>query len=202
MSASPYGYSFDPPEALRVPTPRPPVDVPSSKSTTSSPPAQTRFEQLLESSDLPEPGPAYFEARRALWHTPIPHDQQPEPLATSVSRQRLEELLNTHEGKLDEDDVWYNGLDKVWKGLITGARLKRRLPLRYLIQILQAGWVRDGTWPKGGVAPDPDDELEPTQEATDVPSAATSAMTSLVALPSFGPARQHPANRNRSIMIP
>lgn len=28
------------------------------------------------------------------------------------------------------------------------------------IRVLQAGWIRDGTWPQGVAAPDPDDILE------------------------------------------
>lgn len=29
---------------------------------------------------------------------------------------------------------------------------------------MQAGWIRDGTWPRGAVAPEPDDVLESAQE--------------------------------------
>ncbi|KAK7695736.1 hypothetical protein QCA50_000372 [Cerrena zonata] len=181
MSTSPYGHSFET-DALRVPTPRPPLPLQESPSSLTTTEVKSHFENLMETANLPEPGPAYFEARRALWHTPSPHIERG-PRITPPNRRKLEDILQKFDGKLDEDEVWFNGLDKVWKGLITGARLRTSLSLRYLIQILQAGWVRDGTWPKGGIAPDPDDELNTMQNHSNVPSASTSAYASRVGSP-------------------
>ncbi|KAF8477877.1 hypothetical protein JB92DRAFT_3049539 [Gautieria morchelliformis] len=96
---------------------------------------------------MPPPGPALFVARRALWLAP-PADtpREPHPASASTSRAKLEVLLS-QEGRADDDVVWDAGLRSVWKGLISGGRLRRRLPLRMVIKILKAGWLRDGTWP-------------------------------------------------------
>ncbi|KAL6299720.1 hypothetical protein BKA93DRAFT_741931 [Sparassis latifolia] len=115
------------------------------------------FEALLKTADLPLPGPAYFCARRALWWAPGPCPAQ--VVETSPSRRKLENLLN--EGGAEESkQVWDAGLAKVWESLVSGVRLKKRLPLSMVIKILKAGWIQDGTWPRGGVAPEPDDVLE------------------------------------------
>ncbi len=68
-------------------------------------------------------------------------------------------------GALERPDVWDAGLNRVWKGLVEGGRLKNFLPLRAVVclpfprilflitllglqvKILYAGWRRDGTWP-------------------------------------------------------
>jgi hypothetical protein len=111
---------------------------------------------LATATDLPPPGPAYYAARRALWLTPLPSSQA-RSLEPSSSRQKLENLLNSP-GAACDDVVWKGGVEKVWKGLAAGGRLKRRLPLNLIIQIIHSAWLRDpDTWPPGAVAPEPDD---------------------------------------------
>ncbi|KAH9951739.1 hypothetical protein B0H21DRAFT_664895, partial [Amylocystis lapponica] len=114
------------------------------------------FERILKTADLPPGGPAYFSARRALWFAPGP--TPPQPTEASTSRRRLEYLLN-RDGAAESAEVWDAGLGKVWSGLLSGVRLKKRLPLSMVVKIVHTGWIRDGTWPKGGVAPEPDDVL-------------------------------------------
>ncbi|KAF7792905.1 hypothetical protein EIP86_004007 [Pleurotus ostreatoroseus] len=134
----------------------------------------SRFEQIIESTLLPPSGPAHFAARRALWRRPISF-----PPPRTEQSAKLRELLD-QEGAVDSDEVWNNGLDKIWKGVTSGERLKRRLPMRYLIKILQAGWVRDGTWPRGYTAPEPDDEVTVVEPDVtfELPPAATSSYPS------------------------
>ena len=132
MPSSPFGHSFET-DALRVPTPRPPLQTQDEAVTAT--PEKSHFEKLMDSANLPEPGPEYFEARRLLWHTPSPHYQE-QNRSTPPNRRRLEDILQKYDGRLDEDEIWSNGLDKVWKGLITGARLKLKLPLRYLVSVV------------------------------------------------------------------
>jgi len=117
------------------------------------------FDDILAAADLPPPGPAYYTARRALWLTPSPslHVQPREP---STSRQKLENLLNPP-GAVCDERVWKGGVEKVWKGLAAGGRLKRGLPLNLVIRIIHSAWLRDPeTWPSGAVAPETDDILE------------------------------------------
>ena len=80
-------------------------------------------------------------------------------------------------GALERPDVWEAGLNKVWKGLVEGGRLKKFLPLRAVVclpfplvslflflstllglqvKILYAGWRRDGTWPDNATVVDED----------------------------------------------
>ena len=87
-----------------------------------------RFEQVIENTLLPPPGPAHFAARRALWRRPISF-----PPPRTEQSAKLRELLD-QEGAVDSDEVWNNGLDKIWKGVTGGGRLKRRLPMRYLVR--------------------------------------------------------------------
>ncbi|KAI0796827.1 hypothetical protein C8Q75DRAFT_802504 [Abortiporus biennis] len=135
------------------------------------------FQDLLETTDLPEQGPALFAARRALWYARRTDIEAPE---TSHMNSTLEAVLNGDRA-LDSDEVWNAGLGRIWKGIVGGSRLKRRLPLNSVIKILQAGWVREGTWPRGGIAPDSDDDLQ--YQDTDVASAATSELTSRISSP-------------------
>ncbi|KZT13082.1 uncharacterized protein LAESUDRAFT_616871, partial [Laetiporus sulphureus 93-53] len=114
------------------------------------------FKQRLAATEMPPPGPAYFDARRALWWTP--GAKPPRQAKTSAARRRLERLLSQN-GATESDQVWTSGLNEVWKALISGSPLKIPLPLDMVVKILMAGWIRDGTWPRGGVAPEPDDEL-------------------------------------------
>ncbi|EJD01628.1 uncharacterized protein FOMMEDRAFT_88918, partial [Fomitiporia mediterranea MF3/22] len=99
---------------------------------------------------LPEPGLSYFERRRAIWTTSPPNP--PEPSSPSPSRIKLEALLS-QQGAVESEEVWRAGLKNVWKGLVGGNQLRKRLPLTIVLKILQAGWLRDGTWPEGMVAP-------------------------------------------------
>jgi len=110
---------------------------------------------ILAASELPPPGPDHYAARRKLWLTPR-HAVVSSPPESSTSRQRLEKLLSSP-GAAESDDVWDNGIEKVWKGLNAGGRFKRRLPMALIIKIVHAAWLRDDTWPPGGVAPEPDD---------------------------------------------
>jgi hypothetical protein len=90
----------------------------------------------------------------------------------STSRQRLEQLLSAP-GAAESEETWKSGIERVWKGLVTGEKLKRRLPMNLVIKIIHAGWLRDPeTWPPGAIAPEPDDVLE--DSATFHPNGAVS----------------------------
>ncbi|KAF8592173.1 hypothetical protein K439DRAFT_1283552, partial [Ramaria rubella] len=95
-------------------------------------------------ASLPPPGPAHYEARRALWLAP-PATPPPAP-PSSTARAKLQSLLS-REDAVESDEVWDSGVKSVWKGLVGGGRLRRRLPLTMVIKVLKAGWLRDGTWP-------------------------------------------------------
>src|SRR5277367_6114545 len=103
-----------------------PLNLTSGRNTSTS------FEDLLASTSLPPPGPSYYVARRALWladsHLPLPTSEP------STSRQRLEYLLS-QPGGTENEAVWKGGVEKVWKGLVAGGRLKRRLPMRLVVRI-------------------------------------------------------------------
>lgn len=97
------------------------LKTPSRSSSTSS-----SFEELLSTTPLPPPGPAHYAARRALWLAPPPvPPAAPEP---SSSNHRLEQLLS-QPGGIESEAVWKGGIEKVWRGLVAGGRLKRRLPM-------------------------------------------------------------------------
>jgi len=77
---------------------------------------------------------------------------------------------------LTNDDVWFGSVEKIWKGLGAGGRLKRRLPMRLVIKIIHSAWLRDQTWPAGEMAPEPDDELPDLPPAPIIqPASATSS---------------------------
>ena len=145
---------------------------PSSSSSILAPPLTTSIapcdtasatEQCftLPPASMPPPGPEYYEARRALWLTAPPSIPcQPYPPSPSTSRAKLEVLLN-QESKADDDSVWNSGLRSVWKGLVGGGRLRRRLPLAMVVRdlfvcvVLQITSCRHGTADKdieGGMA--------------------------------------------------
>lgn len=44
------------------------------------------------------------------------------------------------------------------------------------LKILQAGWIREGTWPKGAIAPDSDDAPEAQLPETTESAATTSSV--------------------------
>ncbi|KAG2152406.1 hypothetical protein BD769DRAFT_1404959 [Suillus cothurnatus] len=121
--------------------------LPSPKKSTSS--------SLISNPEFPPSGPAHYAARRALWLTPTKVHHRSSP---SSSRQRLEQLLS-EPGAVNNEQVWKDGIEKVWKGLVNGGRLKRSLPLALVIKVIHAGWLRDpDTWPSGAVAPDSDQD--------------------------------------------
>ncbi|TFK43721.1 hypothetical protein BDQ12DRAFT_718914 [Crucibulum laeve] len=140
---------------------------PQSPPIDPSPPES--FDQLLASAHMPPPGPEYYAARRRLWltpqHKPPPTQPPPEP---SSSRQRLEKVLSKSDA-VYSDAAWKSSIETVWKGLSSGGRLKRRLPLRLIMKVIHAAWIRDNTWPVGMEAPDPDDILPDDPTTTDIP---------------------------------
>jgi hypothetical protein len=103
----------------------------SSSRTVTQPQRKPSFDEVLASTDMPPQGPAYFAARRALWLNPGT-TQPSRPPVQSSSRQRLEGLLN-RPGAVNDEGVWKSGVEKVWKGLTGGVRLKRRLPLALVV---------------------------------------------------------------------
>lgn len=92
----------------------------------------TPFEQAMANATLPEPGPAHFAARQALWRS-LPGAQPSQPSAAPRRSKKLQSILRI-EGPLDREDYWNAGLEKVWKGLLSGQKLKERLPLRDLVR--------------------------------------------------------------------
>ncbi|OAX44494.1 hypothetical protein K503DRAFT_678541 [Rhizopogon vinicolor AM-OR11-026] len=135
-----------------------PLPLPSPNRSTSS--------SIISNPDFPPPGPAHYAARRALWLTPTKVPRRSPP---SSSRQRLEHLLS-EQGAVSNEAAWKNGIEKVWKGLVNGGRLKRSLPLSLVIKVIHAGWLRDpDTWPAGAVAPDSDQDPVPDQHGLSFP---------------------------------
>ncbi|KAF9569090.1 hypothetical protein CPC08DRAFT_598977, partial [Agrocybe pediades] len=112
------------------------------------------FEDLLQSSSLPAPGPEYYAARRRLWLTPRGN---PRPPPESPTRRRLEDLMNLPDA-VQSKEIWDNHIQQIWKGISTGGRLKLTLPLNLIIKIMHAAWLRDATWPAGMEVPASDDE--------------------------------------------
>jgi len=87
------------------------------------------FDQILQQAELPEPGPDYFEARRQLWLTPRITPTSPSP---SAARQKLENMLS-RPNAIYSIELWNNGLERVWKGLCSGGKLKTRLPMALIV---------------------------------------------------------------------
>ncbi|KAI5118445.1 hypothetical protein M0805_000578 [Coniferiporia weirii] len=176
------------PLADASPTPIQPQ--PHSHSHSQSPPpnVDSHFETLMAAhrSALPEPGLAYFDARRALWLAEPP--DPPMPVSPSLSRIKLEALLN-QPGAVESDEVWRAGLKNVWKGLVGGNQLRKRLPLSIVLKILQAGWLRDGTWPEGTVAP-AWEELPPPMQPSQLPLPGEPSPADFMN-PASGPSHQH-----------
>jgi len=146
----------------------------TTRSSTPRSPCHPDLNQpsYLVNSNLPPPGQAHYAARRTLWLTPT---KVPEHSPSSSSRLRLEQLLS-QPGAVHNDEAWKDGVEKVWKGLVGGGRLRRRLPMNLVvcithrnhitlltglqIKVIHAGWLRDPeTWPTGAVVPESDDEL-------------------------------------------
>ena len=97
-----------------------------SPATPCSPCHQPSY---LVNSNLPPPGPAHYAARRSLWLTPT---KAPERSPSSSSRLRLEQLLS-QPGAVHSDEAWKGGVEKVWKGLVGGGTLRRRLPMNLVV---------------------------------------------------------------------
>ncbi|KAJ7068458.1 hypothetical protein C8F01DRAFT_1118253 [Mycena amicta] len=128
---------------------------------------------LFDGMDLDSlSGVDLYNARRARWLTP-PSPSEPRPAdsdSLSLSRRRLEQVLN---GPLT-DEVWFGNIQKIWKGLAVGGRLKKRLPMRLVVKLVHAAWIRDNTWPAGAIVPE-DDELDPPPAPILMPTSAPSS---------------------------
>ncbi len=92
------------------------------------------FDQILQHTELPNPGPEYYEARRRLWLTPR---ISPSPQGPSSAREKLEEILS-RPNAVHSINLWNNGLERVWKGLSSGGNLKSRLPMALVVRILES----------------------------------------------------------------
>ncbi|KAL4265047.1 hypothetical protein AB1N83_000278 [Pleurotus pulmonarius] len=126
------------------------------------------FDERLNSYILPQPGPEYYAARRALWlsRPEQAQIQQEQPhMPHSVGTQKLAKALNSP-GAVQDDRLWRQSLNKIWKGFSSGASLVERLPMRVVVRIIHAAWLRDSTWPANAQAPEPDDELPPDADTT------------------------------------
>lgn len=101
---------------------------------SSIPVPLTHFERLVEihKDDMPPPGLDYFERQRALWYTPP--SNPPSPPSPSPSRVKLEALLG-QPGAVESEEVWKAGLKNVWKGLVGGNQLRKRLPLTIVVRL-------------------------------------------------------------------
>ncbi|KAG1806640.1 uncharacterized protein HD556DRAFT_1323235 [Suillus plorans] len=136
------------------------------KDTPLPSPNRSTSSSLISNPEFPPSGPAHYAARRALWLTPTKVHRRSPP---SSSRQRLEQLLS-EPGAVNNEQAWKDGIEKVWKGLVNGGRLKRSLPLTLVIKVIHAGWLRDpDTWPSGAVAPDSDQDLAADQPGPSPP---------------------------------
>lgn len=90
---------------------------------------QVSFDEILQSSSLPDPGPDLYDARRRLWLTPR---VKPATHPPSSSRQKLEFLLSQPDA-IRNQDLWHHSLEKIWDGLTSGGRLKYRLPMNLIV---------------------------------------------------------------------
>jgi hypothetical protein len=118
-----YELTFQPPDNLTVPANRHITSMDSSNVSRHTP-----FEEVLANTAMPEPGPDYFAVRQQLWRTP--HGSGPK---SSPKRSRKLQVLLQRDGPLDKQQDWDAGLDKIWKGIIGGQKLRERIPLRDLV---------------------------------------------------------------------
>ncbi|KAG9218894.1 hypothetical protein CCMSSC00406_0000992 [Pleurotus cornucopiae] len=125
------------------------------------------FDERLNSYILPQPGPEYYATRRALWLSrPEQAQSQEQPhIPHPVGIQKLAKALSAP-GAVQDDRLWKQSLNKIWKGFSSGASLVERLPMRVVVRIVHAAWLRDSTWPANAQAPEPDDELPPDADTT------------------------------------
>lgn len=110
----------------------------------------------------------------------------------------MEAILN-QDTPVDGDDIWSSRLQEVWKGIVTGQKFKRSLPLRYLVKILQAGWIRDGTWPKDAIVPDSDEDLAEQEGESATAASATPDPTSRVHTPTPDATEKESAPQRRPL---
>ena len=119
-----HDLSFQPVDILTVPA----TDHHTLAMSSSSALWLTPFEEAMANATLPEPGPEYFAARQVIWKIPRGPGSRSSP-----KRSRKLEAILQKEGPLDSDEDWAAGLDKIWKGLIGGQKLKERIALRDLV---------------------------------------------------------------------
>jgi hypothetical protein len=85
-------------------------------------------------------GPLYWERRRAEWLAQNPNqssNQSNTPTATekaASARARLEALL-AEPGAEEDELIWNDSINAIWKGLVRGDRLKKNLPLPVIVSI-------------------------------------------------------------------
>lgn len=132
----PNAHSINHTQSLLDPTLRHNVHTPTIPQAHASippsvPEGKATFDSILAASKLPPPGPDHYAARRALWLTPRcpAAPRSPEP---STSRKRLERVLSSPNA-VESNAAWKNGIEDVWKGLSSGGRLKRRLPMSLIV---------------------------------------------------------------------
>jgi len=113
------------------------------------------FDHLLISTELPSPGPAYYEARRKLWLTPRPQRVALAPKPNPNRRRKIERLL-TPSKAINSFQYWEKIAD-LWKGVCTGRKFAERMPLRLMVAVVHATWVQDETWPNGAVVQSSDE---------------------------------------------
>ncbi len=111
----------------------PPIVSQNPPSPSAPPPLS--FDEFVEhvarTRGMPDPGVDYFNARRVLWLLTPP--VEPRPISPSPSRIKLEALLN-QPGAVESEEVWKAGLKNVWKGLVGGNQLRKRLPLSIVVR--------------------------------------------------------------------
>jgi hypothetical protein len=90
----------------------------------------SRFEHLLESTQMPPSGPEYYAARRRLWLKPGWQDT-PKARSRSSSRQKLEIVLNQSD-VLNDDNAWKK-IERVYKNIDGGTRLSEGLPMSLIV---------------------------------------------------------------------
>lgn len=93
------------------------------------------------SSSQPTFGPEYWTSRRAQWLTApsVAEGENARPVR-GENQHRLIELMN-EPGAQESDEVWSSGLDKVWKNLVNGTKLKKPLPLSTAVCIISTVYL-------------------------------------------------------------
>ncbi|KAJ9106002.1 hypothetical protein QFC19_003337 [Naganishia cerealis] len=77
-----------------------------------------------------------------------PRESHPTGTAPTLSSLDKLELLMAEPGADENEKIWrQGGLEAVWRMLTDSKTLKHPMRLGLVIQILKAGWIRDGTWP-------------------------------------------------------